>query len=255
MVNNSDPTTPAPTQDALDHEQAQLDAQQTGSTQEAQYVTVDQHNQLQAQLRTVQGMLHKGLNTATNNAIQGAKSYFDTELAKMNQGAQTDRMMASVPEENQEWMRPIVEAALQNQPAQPQVTTGTGDAGAAPGGASQEELAMWEQWAQVAEGYGLNRNDPRIQWGRVTDGSTAVPALVVQMGQHFQQLAANQAPAAPVRPPVPQQQLAPAPPVEGGAGPAAINDGSFEALLDQIATKKITRADAVKVAAQNGWTL
>ena len=245
MVSENDA---APTQDAIDQEQYRLDAQQQGSTEEPQYVTVSQYNQLQSQLRTVQGMLHKGLNTATNNAIQGAKTYFDAEMSKLNQGAQVEQIMSTVPEENQEWARQLLAATMQQQQqATPQVETGTSDRTQA----STDAYALWEQWFDMAREWGLDPTDSRIQWNLVTDGDHTASQRLARVNKHF----ANLVTAAPTRPVAPSPTPAPAPPVENGPGPSTINDGSFEALLDNIAARRITFTEGRQIAAKNGWQL
>ena len=106
----------------------------------------------------------------------------------------------------------------------------------------------------MAREWGLDPKDSRINWSLATEGTHSPSVRLARVNKHFATLTSAR-PAAQAKRPVPQATSSSAPPVENGPGPSTFSDGSYEALLDDIATRRKTPGQGREIASRNGWTI
>lgn len=234
--------------DAIDNEQANLDAEQAGSEQ-PQYVTrSDIENMMRMmtnQITGLQSKVDKGLNSIRADAMRAAE-----EAKNKARALERDRLLANVddPQTRQALEQLLAENQGYQAQAQPQATQANEDA--------------WGRVVNFVETMGINPKDQRInyqvladdavpeneRWGVFVKGLHSIIAKDAAGTQEPTQAAPKQAKAEkPVEPTANPSRVA------GAASTGVIK--SADDVYDLLISGRITPTEAAKEAAKFGVNL
>jgi hypothetical protein len=252
MAMQNDGNQEAQTQDALDLDQQSLDVDQ-GIQDAPAFVPTEQYNQMLQQQQSRNDQLQRH--------ISGLESRMDTranEVTKQLGDIASASARAEIERREQELLSGIEDPAerdrmktmleLQNLrnpqvapvPEQPQV--------ASQPQAQQATAADWQQVQSFVQNFGVNPNDPRIQYSILTDTNLSAEQRQQQFLANVGQIAATVTPAAQQG----QQQAAPTPTPTRASGPVGTGYRSMDDVYDAFNSNQIDTETFKATAAKFG---
>ena len=202
--------------DAVTEEQDQLEQQQ-GALDQPQYVTADQFNAYQQQMRQLQGM-QNSLQSKIDRGLNSIRAEYEQAYQQQQAQAKAQQFedaLAEMPEEQQTVMRMLWQQNQPQQAAQQPVQ-------------EPDTQTVMQQAREYVRRQGLNPDDPSIDYGALFNGDamTFADSLGTLQNQRLQPTA----PAAPQQAPQTQR------PREGNpsVSPAAAQSTSMNTDMDII---------------------
>ena len=146
----------------VEEEEQQEQVQQYLTAEQVQQIVRNQTTTLQSELRGAIGKIDSGLNAIRRDT----SADLERHMQALQQRGQLASVLSNIPEENREWMEPLVQTLLAQQQAQaPQYT---------PTETAQPQQASTNDWLlQVVEqvrDFGVDPADPRLNWKALLAG-------------------------------------------------------------------------------------
>jgi hypothetical protein len=146
----------------VEEEEQQEQVQQYLTAEQVQQIVRNQTTTLQSELRGAIGKIDSGLNAIRRDT----SADLDRHMQALQQRGQLAAVLSNIPEENREWMEPLVQTLLAQQQAQAPQSMPTETA--------QPQQASTNDWLlQVVEqvrDFGVDPADPRLNWKALLAG-------------------------------------------------------------------------------------